>query len=258
MHNELLKIGPFTMYGYGTMIGIGILCAYLIAEYRARKQKLHYEHILYLTLWCVIGGLIGAKLLYLLTAWREILAYPDQILELFFDGFVVYGGILGGILAGFLYCRRKKLKFLEYFDLVMPSVAFAQGFGRIGCFLAGCCYGRETDSPLAVTFSASEFAPNGVALIPTQIYSSVLNFLNFGILLWIAKQKKRDGEVAAAYLVLYSIGRFFLEFLRGDLERGRIGVLSTSQFISIFTALAGVILFISVRKRNTIHPPEVL
>ena len=122
----------------------------------------------------------------------------------------------------------------------MPSVALAQGFGRIGCFLSGCCYGRETNCPLSITFRESDFAPNGVPLIPTQIYSSVLDFIHFALLLYIAKHKKTDGEVAAAYLVCYSIGRFILEFFRGDLIRGSVGVLSTSQFISIFTGLAGV------------------
>ena len=154
--------------------------------------------------------------------------------------FVVYGGIIGGILAGWIYCRAKKINFWVYFDLVMPSVALAQGFGRIGCLLAGCCYGKETGSPLSVTFTDSSFAPNGVALVPTQIYSSILDFLNYFILLIILKNQKKDGETAAAYLIFYSAGRFVLEFFRGDLARGNVGALSTSQFISIFTFAAGI------------------
>lgn len=120
-------------------------------------------------MWCAIGGFTSAKILFWITNWREFLQNPRQIIGS--DGFVVYGGIIGGILVGWLYCRIKKLKFLEYFDLMMPSIALAQGFGRIGCFLAGCCYGKETSGPLAVTFTNSDFAPNNVALIPTQIYS---------------------------------------------------------------------------------------
>lgn len=247
MHNELWKIGPFTMYGYGTMIGIGILCAYVMTEYRARKNELAYEHVFYLVLWSVLGGFLGAKLLFLLTEWKSIVEDPADIKYLLLDGFVVYGGILGGILSGWIYCRRAKLEFLKYFDLLIPSVALAQGFGRIGCFLAGCCYGKVTAHHPSVTFHTSEFAPNGVPLIPTQIYSSILDFLLCGSLLWIARHRKRDGQVAAAYLVLYSAGRFLLEFLRGDLERGMVGILSTSQFISIFTGVTGTLLYLSLR-----------
>ena len=163
---------------------------------------------------------------------------------------MVYGGIIGGILSGWIYCRVKKLKFLSYFDLMMPSIALAQGFGRIGCFLAGCCYGKETSGPLSVTFTNSDFAPNNVALIPTQIYSSILDFGHFFLLLYIARHKKADGQVAACYLIFYSIGRFVLEFFRGDLERGSVGNLSTSQFISIFTVLAGMLTWFLAEKMN--------
>ena len=172
------------------------------------------------------------------------MADPGFILDTLPDGFVVYGGILGGILAGWIYCKSKKVDFWKYFDLVMPSVALAQGFGRIGCLLAGCCYGKETDSIFAITFHESEFAPNNVPLIPTEIYSSVLDFAHFALLLFIASRKKKDGQVAACYLIFYSIGRFILEFFRGDLIRGSVGVLSTSQFISLFTGAAGIMILI--------------
>ena len=126
----------------------------------------------------------------------------------------------------------------------MPSVALAQGFGRIGCLLAGCCYGKETSDAFSITFHRSDFAPNGVALVPTQIYSSILDFLHYGLLLLILRSQKKDGETAAAYLIFYSAGRFVLEFFRGDLARGSVGVLSTSQFISVFTFLAGIVLLV--------------
>lgn len=254
MKNELLTIGPFTLYGYGMMIAIGILAAYFTAEYRAKRQKLAYEHVFYLTMWCVVGGFISAKLLFFLTEWKSVLADPVSYLQNLSDGFVVYGGIIGGILCGYLYCKSRGLAFLKYFDLIMPSIALAQGFGRIGCFLAGCCYGKETDSILSVTFHSSDFAPNGVALIPTQIYSSILDFLHFFLLLYVARNKKKDGQVAACYLIFYSIGRFLLEFLRGDLERGSVGILSTSQFLSIFVACFGAGLWSftqrSIKKEN--------
>lgn len=250
MKNELLTIGPFTVYGYGAMIALGIAAAYATAEYRARKYKLAYEHIFYIALWCLAGGWGASKVLFLLTEWKRILADPSFILRTIWDGWVVYGGLIGGVLAGFLYCKRKKLSFWKYFDLLVPSVALAQGFGRIGCFLAGCCYGKETESVLSVTFTHSDFAPNGVPLIPTQLYSSALDFIHFGILLVIARRKKADGQVAAWYLVLYSAGRFLMEFFRGDLIRGSVGIFSTSQFIGIFTGLAGVGLLAAAKERH--------
>lgn len=238
MKNELLHIGPLTVYGYGFMIAMGVLAAWFVAEQRARKLHLAYEHVFYLVVWCAIGGFASAKILFWITNWKEFLQNPGEIIGS--EGFVVYGGIIGGILVGWLYCRIKKLKFLTYFDLMMPSIALAQGFGRIGCLLAGCCYGKETSGPLAITFTDSAFAPNNVPLIPTQIYSSILDFAHFFLLLYVAKHKKADGQVAGCYLICYSIGRFVIEMFRGDIERGNVGIFSTSQFISIFILIIGI------------------
>ena len=206
MKNELFTIGPFTVYSYGFMIAVGVFAAWLTAEYRAKKYRADTDQIFFLVLWCLVGGLLGAKLLFWITEWKEVVADPGFILRTMTDGFVVYGGIIGGIIAGWLYSRITKLNFLKYFDLMIPSVALAQGFGRIGCLLAGCCYGKETSGWPSITFHDSDFAPNGVALVPTQIYSSVLDFVHFAILLWIARNKKADGQVAACYMIFYSAG----------------------------------------------------
>lgn len=146
MHNEIFTIGPVTVYGYGLMIAIGIFSAYFLAEYRARKIGLDAEAIFGLTCWAVVAGLIGGKILYYITTFQEIQKDPSLLLQVA-DGFVIYGALIGGVLGVVFYCKWKKLNCLSYFDLAVPSVALAQGFGRIGCFLAGCCYGRETDSP---------------------------------------------------------------------------------------------------------------
>ena len=165
MKNELLTIGPFTIYGYGLMIAIGIVAGCLTAEYRARKQGLDSEQIFPMILWCLVGGFLCAKLLFWITEWKSIAQDPGFMMETLSSGFVVFGGIIGGILTGFLYCRIKGLIFFKYADVILPSVALAQGFGRIGCFLAGCCYGKETESFFSVIFQNSEYAPNHVALI---------------------------------------------------------------------------------------------
>lgn len=241
MKNELFSIGPFTIYGYGLMIAIGILAAYLSCEKRALKYKLNPDEVFNILICGVGGGFLGAKILYWITRIKEVIADPSILLDLA-NGWVVYGGIIGGILFAMLYCKIKNLPFLKYFDLVMPAVALAQGFGRIGCFLAGCCYGMETDCAIGIVFTDSAFAPNGVKVLPTQLISSALDFLNFAVLIWLSKHKKGDGQVAGFYLVFYSIGRFVLEFFRGDLIRGTVGTLTTSQFISVFILIVGIIL----------------
>ena len=248
MKNDLFQIGPLTVHGYGLMIAIGVLAAYLMAEYRAKRKGLDPDKIFDLTIWCLVGGVLGAKLLYIIVEIRSILANPKELLHIM-DGFVVYGGIIGGIFSGYLFCRRKKISFLEHFDLVMPSIALAQGFGRIGCLLAGCCYGRQTDSAFHIVFRNSAYAPNNVQLIPTQIIMSLLNFAHFFLLIFLAKHVKARGQVAACYLMCYSVGRFFMEYLRND-PRGNVSLFSTSQFISLFILAIGVALFFLCGKLN--------
>lgn len=249
MRAILFEIGPIKVYGYGLMIIIGIFAAFSVAQRRAKKIGLDPDKVFDLGLMCGVGGILGAKLLYLITEWRDIVNGGMGLREIMF-GFVVYGGIIGGILAGYLYCRWKKLSFLKHFDLVMPSIALAQGFGRIGCFLAGCCYGRETDAWYGMEFNHSVYQNMvGVKVIPTQLVMSVANFVHFFLLIFLAKKVKKDGVIAGCYLLFYSIGRFLIEFLRDD-PRGGVGVLSTSQFISLFIFAAGLImtLFFGLRK----------
>ena len=137
MKNELLTIGPVTIHGYGLMIGIGVIAAYLTAEYRARKLKLDADQVFSLVIWCLVFGGLGSKLLFCLTQLDTILADPSYLLHSLANGWVVYGGLIGGVLGGFLFCRHKKINFLSYFVLSLPSVALDRGFGRIGCFPAG-------------------------------------------------------------------------------------------------------------------------
>ena len=150
MRVNLFEIGPIKVHSYGLLIGIGILAAFFLAEKRASKKGLDADRIFDLGIWCAVGGLLGAKLLFFIVEFKSIMASGD-IFHRLADGFVVYGGIIVGILAGWLYCRRKKLPFLKYFDLVMPSIALAQGFGRIGCFVSGFCV------PLFCDFIISHF-----------------------------------------------------------------------------------------------------
>ena len=166
------------------MIGIGFILPMLLAEYRAKRLGLREEAIIDITIIAGVSGFLGAKLLYVIVEFDEFIKNPKAVLGS--AGFVVYGGIIAGVLCCMLYCKVKKLNFMEYFDLVMPEIALAQGFGRIGCFLAGCCYGRETTSHFGVIFPVGSQAPAGVKLIPTQLISAGADFLHMIILLVIA------------------------------------------------------------------------
>lgn len=243
MYNEILTIGPLTIHGYGLMIGIGVVAALLMGDRRAGKKGLDGDKIYGLTIATVILGFVAARILFIITEWQNFLQNPMQYIT--GSGFVVFGGIIGGVLTIYGYCRFHKMDFLAYLDLMIPSVALAQGFGRIGCFLAGCCYGKETDSILGVTFTHSHYAPNHVKLLPSQLFMSAGDFMLAAFLLWYSSKNPSKGRISMMYLMLYSVGRFFVEFTRND-DRGNVGMLSTSQFIAIFVFLAGAVMYFFV------------
>lgn len=255
MYNNLFSIGPFTVHGYGLMIAIGVVVAMFVADKRAAKRGINGELIYGLTVWTIVLGFLSAKVLFIITYFKDFLASPMTFIK--GNGFVVFGGIIGGVATIWGYCRINKVSFIDMFDLVVPEVALAQGFGRIGCLLAGCCYGRETTSALGIVFTHSDFAPNGIRLMPTQIMMSIGDFINAGLLFFMAIRCEKklmqerntdeyphstEGRVGLAYLSFYSIGRFFIEFFRND-YRGTVGILSTSQFIGLLVVAACAVLY---------------
>lgn len=253
MKIELFKLGSISIPGYGFMIGIGFIIALFVGEFRAKRKGLKDEAVIDIAVIAAIMGFVGAKILFIIVDFKSFIHDPLHFLGS--SGFVIYGGIISGILCNMLYCKVKKLDFLTYFDLIMPEISIAQGFGRIGCFLAGCCYGKETDSVFSVVFPEGGQAPAGVALIPVQIYSAIGNFVIAVILIVFAdivfkkSKKSLPGDIASMYMVLYGIGRFGIEFFRND-YRGAIGFLSTSQFISIFIVAIGIALYVVKHKRE--------
>ena len=250
MYPILFTIGPLHIYGYGFMIALGILAAFALAVRRALSYDLEGEAALNIGLCAALCGFIGAKLLFCIVELPSFIADPFGTL-FSGSGFVVYGGLIGGVFGCMRYCKIKGYDFLRYFDLIMPSIAIAQGFGRIGCFLAGCCYGQETDLPIGVVFTHSDLAPNGVKLIPTQLISSAGDFLIAIILIVLAKRIKQKGNVGLLYIALYSVGRFAIEFFRAD-YRGSIGPLSTSQAIAIVACIAALAAFCINRKKAAV------
>lgn len=237
----LFEVFGFKVYSYGLMIAIGIISAGWLLTKNVKKKGYNEDEIFNLIIFAVIGGVLGGKLLYIITEFKQILKYPSILLD-FGNGFVIYGAIIMGGLSVYIYCKRKKWSTLDILDNTVPGVALAQGFGRIGCFLAGCCYGAPTNLPIGVEFPVGSLAIPGVHVHPTQIYSAIFDFALAGFLIWYSKKERAEGKVLSMYIILYSIGRFFVEFLRDD-PRGSVGFLSTSQFIAIFTLIFGIAIF---------------
>jgi len=237
----LFEIFGIQIKSYGLMIAIGIIVAATLFTNKGKKKGFNEDSLLNLIIFAIIGGMFGGKGLFIITEFKNIIKEPSILLN-FGYGFVIYGAIGGGALAMYLYCKKKKWNIVEMLDMTVPGLAIAQGFGRIGCFLAGCCYGAETTLPIGVEFPENSLAPTGIHVHPTQIYSSIFDFLLGFLLLYYSKKERKNGKVMGLYLIIYSIGRFLVEFLRND-ERGNIGIFSTSQFIAIFTLVIGIIIF---------------
>jgi phosphatidylglycerol:prolipoprotein diacylglycerol transferase len=256
----LFEVFGISIYGYGTMIAIGIISGILLLGHRAKRRGYDEDSMLNMAILAVFLGVVGGKLLYIITELNNIIEDPS-LLKDFGSGFVIYGSIIGGVLGVYMYSRKKQWKLFKVFDLVIPSLPLAQGFGRLGCFLAGCCYGKPTDSFLGVTFKEGSLGPVDIHVYPTQVFSSIFDFALAMFLLWYDRKERKDGKVFSLYLIIYSIGRFTVEFIRND-PRGNVGILSTSQFISLFIVILGIVVFnydkikVSLQKGKTEHIEE--
>ncbi len=242
------------------MGNIGALLAIFVSEWRAKRRGLDGELVFSAAVWGLFAGLLGAKLTFIASNIKYLFSDPGYVLGT--DGFTVYGGVVLGILVGGLIVRRKKVDVPLYLDLVIPQIALAQGFGRIGCFLAGCCYGKPTHSHFGVIFPPEAIAPSGIPLIPTQLISAIGDFLIFIILLLLSnyatdylslkpagkKSFFQPPSMSGMYLILYGIGRFAVEFLRADPRRTALG-LTSNQYVSILFLMAGIALIVYGAKR---------
>ena len=237
------KIGSLFFPYYGSLIVLGVLVAAGLGILQAALFKLDIYDFILLAAVAGLGGMIGAKVLYLLVSIRTIqfsqILNPSYLNSIMGGGFVFYGGLIGGMLSVVIFRRFYKLNILLYISRFVPCLPVAHGFGRLGCSAVGCCYGIPFDSMFSITYSGSPFAPNGIPLFPVQIAEAVGNFLIAGVLLFYIDVLKRDNGIIV-YLLSYSFMRFFLEFLRSDEERGHLGMLSVSQWVSILLVLTTV------------------
>lgn len=241
---------------YGPVFLVGFLIAYLIALKTASKYGVGKEDLTFCTVYAGIGLLVGAKVLFFLSKLPNIIINFDIYKRLFeldwmaalnyaFGGLVFYGGLIGAVLGGYRYCYHFKLPFVPYTDIYAPLIPLIHGFGRIGCFLGGCCYGIEYHGFGSVQFPYNEFIPelDDVPRVPVQLIEAGMNFIFSGILFLLIKKKKfKPGQAMGIYLIYYTIARFLLEMLRGDKTRGEWGLFSTSQLISLILLPLGIIL----------------
>ncbi len=243
MHPILIDLGFYQIRTYGACVALGFylgmeLCKRLVQKRMPGKLAAFTD----LSFWGLIVGFVGARLLYVLTALPYFSEDITRVVKIWEGGLVFFGGPLAVIPYTIWYVRKHKLRLWDILDVMTPGLVLAHAIGRIGCFFAGCCYGCPTNVSWAVKFEASDIIESSlrhVAVHPVQLYESFLLFMLCGFFVWLFKRGK-SGQVTVAYLLIYPCMRTALEMLRGDVIRGFVGPLSTSQWISGFLFVVGI------------------
>lgn len=261
MYPKLFELGGISIYAYGLMLVAAYLIGLRVAVSRGRTRGLNDARVMDLGILVILSAFLGAKLLLFVVEWDHILRNPAFALTLLRSAGVFYGGLILALVAAFWYMRRHRMPLWTTCDAFAPGIVLGQAVGRIGCLLAGCCYGKPTDLPWGITFtnpiaSANVGTPLDVALHPTQLYESAAALLILGILLLIERRRRFfPGQTFWTYLLLYPVARFSIEFFRGDPRGTVFDLLSTSQFVSAL--LVPVSLIMLVRLIRTPHPRPI-
>ncbi len=258
MHPVLFKIGPITINTYGVFIAIGFLSGIFVANYFAQKEGLKKDIVYDFAFFILIWSIIGARLFYVIQYYHYYINHPLSILKIWQGGLVFYGGLIGGVLSVLYYTKKYNINKWLFGDIALVALPLGQFFGRLGCLSAGCCYGKPCNLPWAITFTNPEsLAPHNIPLHPTEIYHALCNLIIFIFLFYFYKNNKRKfyGHIVVLYGMLYSVGRFIVEFYRGD-NRGHIGPLSIPQFISIIVFIVSLITYF-IRKKYYSFSKEV-
>jgi len=252
MHPTLFQSGSIHIYAYGFFIVLGFVVAAALAVLKTRKSgiKISFENGAELFFYAVLSGFLGSRILYGLVNFEAFRRDPLRILRLWEGGLVFYGGLFPAAVVAFWYIRRRGLPVWKLADLISPLIALGLSFGRIGCFLAGCCYGRETSLPWGVVFRNPEsLARLNVPLHPTQLYDAANGLALFFFLSWMERRKTFDGQIFWLLLLLYSVTRFLIEIFRGDPRGFLLGdLLSTSQGIGILLAVFSIFMLFYMRR----------
>ncbi|MBI4845947.1 MAG: prolipoprotein diacylglyceryl transferase [Candidatus Omnitrophica bacterium] len=247
MYPVLFNFGPITIYSYGVMAAIGILSASCLIWRHAQRQGLPAERVIDLIFWMVVFGLLGARLLYVILNPEVYIKNPVEIIMFNKGGLSFHGGFFLGIVTAILFIKKNKLPLLKTLDILAVYAPLAHAFGRIGCFFNGCCYGKAFYPGIIFNLFGIKISGH-----PTQIYSSVLLFMLFFVLLKIENKKKFYGQTVFSYMMLYGLLRFFIEFLRADNPVICLG-LTLFQCISIFLFAVGSAGYVYIKKRTAVY-----
>lgn len=255
MYPVLIKIGPVSIHTYGFLIAAGFLLALWLAVMQSKKAGIQQEKIIDMGFYGLIAALAGSRLFFVLTNLSYYAKHPVDVIKIWEGGLVFYGGLLLAVPVLIWYTRKNSLPIWQSADIWAPSIAVGHAIGRLGCFSAGCCYGKPAlDIPWAVTFTnPASLAIKGVPLHPSQLYESAGEFLNFLILVALRKHQSFRGQLFWMYILNYSIIRFIVERFRGDEVRGFIVPgFSISQGISVLMFITAVIFLIVLKKRQSL------
>lgn len=252
MHPILLKIGNISLYTYGLFVALGFLTALWVAGREARRVGENPAIVMDLGFFMLIAAIIGARVFFLAVTPDVITESPWAIFQIWKGGLVFYGGFIGALITAIVYLRRKKIHFFKVADIFAPGLAAGHAVGRIGCFFAGCCYGKSCDLPWSVVFKDSlSLAPTGIHLHPTQLYSVAGNLLVFSFLWIYRKRTRHQGQLFWLYILSYGLVRAFIEIFRGDVARGFLfGGVSVSQGIGVAVAVVAALVLIRMGKRT--------
>lgn len=233
-----------TVYSYGVMIALGILSAYFIVKYKTKDIPLSSDKISSLLIWVIVAAFIGGKLFFFLENPQRYIDDPSEIINAAGGGFVFYGSLIFAIPTIIWWLRKEKLAVRSFFDILAFAGPVVHSFGRIGCFMAGCCHGRVCDAVYGVVFDHPETMadPMNTPLYPTQLYDIAVNLIILITVLLLQRRKQFEGQLFLVYLMMYGVGRSIVEMFRGDEARGYVieGVLTHSQFIAVLIILASV------------------
>lgn len=251
MYPIFLQIGSLVIHTYGLLVALAFLAAIILASAKAQDFNVDRDFVYDLSFWILVVALIGARTLEVMTNLPYYLAEPLRIVKVWEGGLSFFGGLAGGILGGVFYVRHRKLSVWNIGDLVVPYLALGQAIGRIGCFFAGCCYGKVCTAPWAVRFdNPNALAPTGIPLYPTQIYEAIANFVIFLILLNVGKKREFIGQNFMLYFILYGAVRFIIEFYRGDNPAVLFGFTLYQVFSVAILVIAGTIYTIKWKKQK--------
>jgi phosphatidylglycerol:prolipoprotein diacylglycerol transferase len=254
MHPILFEVGGWPVYSYGVLLAAAYLAGLQLAVVRARRRGLDGARIMDFGIYLIIAALVGAKLMLLVVDFDYFRRQPREILSIVRAGGVFFGGLIAAFLVGLWLVRRYKLPVWTTADLIAPGIALGHIVGRLGCLLAGCCYGKPTDLPWGITFTdptaaANVGTPLNVALHPTQLYDAGAELVILAVLLFSERRGRPfPGRTFWLYMVLYGVARFIVEFFRGD-ERGMLMGFSTSQVVSLCIVPIGLVMLLRLRKQ---------